>query len=74
MLLKNIGLDTMILFTKGTVFGQLKIPMMFSINLNVKTFRLLNCLLIVYYITSSSSDFIEAFNDDLLNIDNIYFD
>ena len=73
----------MILFTKGpelTVFGQLKIPMMFSINLNLKTFRLLKCLLIVYYITSSSSDFIEAFNsilrylDDLLNIDNIYFD
>ena len=44
---KNIGLDTMILFTKGTeltIFGQLKILMMFSINLNLKTFRLLNCL------------------------------
>ena len=42
---KNIGLDTMILFTKGTEltrFGQLKILMMFSINLNLKTFRLLN--------------------------------
>ena len=41
---KNIGLDTMILFTKGTeltIFGQLKILMMFSINLNLKTFRLL---------------------------------
>ena len=25
-------------------FGQLKIPMMFSINLNLKTLRLLNCL------------------------------
>ena len=37
----------MILFTKGTeltIFGQLKILMMFSINLNLKTFRLLNCL------------------------------
>ena len=45
----------MILFTKGTeliIFGQLKIPMMFSINLKIKTFRL----------------------EDLLNIDNIYFD
>ena len=44
---KNIGLDTTILFTKGaelTIFGQLKIPMKFSINLNLKTFRLLNCL------------------------------
>ena len=41
---KNIGLDTMVLFTKGTeltIFGQLKIPMMFSINLNLITFRLL---------------------------------
>ena len=40
---KNIGLDTMIRFTKGTeltIFGQLKILMMFSINLNLKTFRL----------------------------------
>ena len=27
-----------------TIFGQLKILMMFSINLNLKTFRLLNCL------------------------------
>ena len=36
----------MILFTKGTeltIFGQLKILMRFSINLNLKTFRLLNC-------------------------------
>ena len=44
---KNIGLDTMILFTKGTeltIFGQLKIPMKFSVNLNLKTFRLLNRL------------------------------
>ena len=43
---KNIGLDTIILFTKGTeltIFGQLKIQMIFSINLNLKTFRLLNC-------------------------------
>ena len=42
-----VMLDTMILFTKGmelTIFGQLKILMMFSINLNLKTFRLLNCL------------------------------
>ena len=33
---KNIGLDTMILLMKGTeltIFGQLKIPKMFSINL-----------------------------------------
>ena len=39
---KNIGLDTMILFTKGTeltIFGQLKILMMFSINLNLKNFQ-----------------------------------
>ena len=44
---KNIGLDTMIQFTKGTeltIFGQLKVLMMFLINLNLKTFRLLNCL------------------------------
>ena len=44
---KNIGLDTMILFTKGTeltMFGQLKIPILFSIDLNLNTFRLLNCL------------------------------
>ena len=43
---KNIALDTMILFTKGTeliIFGQLKIPMKFSINLNLKTLRYLNC-------------------------------
>ena len=36
----------MILFTKGTeltIFGQLKVLMMFSVNLNLKTFRLLNC-------------------------------
>ena len=48
---KNIGLDTMILFTKGTelkIFGQLKILMMFSINLNLKTFRLLNCLRMIF--------------------------
>ena len=48
---KNIGLDTMILFTKGTeltIFGQLKILMMFSINLNLKTFRLLNCLHMIF--------------------------
>ena len=41
----------MILFTKGTeltVFSQLKIRMMFSINLNLKTFRLLNCLHIIF--------------------------
>ena len=48
---KNIGLDTMILFTKETeltIFGQLKILMMFSINLNLKTFRLLNCLHMIF--------------------------
>ena len=41
----------MILFTKGTEltsFGQLKIPMKFSINLNLKTFRLLNCLHMIF--------------------------
>ena len=35
----------MILFTKGTeltIYGQLKILMMFSINLNLKLFRLLS--------------------------------
>ena len=49
--LNNIGLDTMILFTKGTeltIFGQLKIPMMFSINLNLNTLRLLNCLHMIF--------------------------
>ena len=29
-------------------FGQLKIPMMFSINLNLKTSRLLNCLHMIF--------------------------
>ena len=41
----------MILLTKGTeliIFGQLKILMMFSINLNLKTFRLLNCLHMIF--------------------------
>ena len=41
----------MILFTKGTeltIFGQLKILMMFSINLYLKTFRLLNCLHMIF--------------------------
>ena len=41
----------MILFTKGTeltIFGLLKILMMFSINLNLKTFRLLNCLHMIF--------------------------
>ena len=40
---KNIGLHTMILFTKGTeltIFGQLIISTIFSINLDLKTFRL----------------------------------
>ena len=44
----------MILFTKGTeltIFGQLKILMMFSINLNLKTFRLLNCLHMIDFST-----------------------
>ena len=39
---QNIGLDTMILFMKGTeltIFGQLKILMMLSINLNLKNFQ-----------------------------------
>ena len=48
---KNIGLDTMIMFTKRTeliIFGQLKILMMFSINLNLKPFRLLNCLHMIF--------------------------
>ena len=47
---KTIGLDTNILFTKGTEltsFGQLKIPMKFSINLNLETLRLLNGLHII---------------------------
>ena len=46
---ENIGLDTMILFTKGTelaIFCQLKIPMKFSINLYLNTFWLLNCHMI----------------------------
>ena len=40
-----------VLFTKGTeltIFGQLKILKMFSINLNLKTFRLLNCLHMIF--------------------------
>ena len=44
---QNIWLDTIILFTKGTeliIFGQLEIPMKLSINLNLKTLRVLNCL------------------------------
>ena len=48
---KNIGLDTMILFKKETeltIFGQLNIQMMFSINFNLKTFRLLNCLHMIF--------------------------
>ena len=35
---KNIGSDVLILFTKGmelTIFGKLKIPMKFSINLDL---------------------------------------
>ena len=51
LLLKNIGIDTMIQFTKGTeltIFDQLKILMMFSINLNLQTFRLLNCLHMIF--------------------------
>ena len=46
MLLKNIGLDTMILFTKETeltIFGQLNIPVKFSLNLNLKTLRAAVC-------------------------------
>ena len=39
-------------------FCQLKVPTMFSINLTLKTFRLLNCLHMifytVYYVTASS--------------------
>ena len=41
----------MILSTKGmelTMFGQLKILMMFSINLDLKTFRLLNFLHMIF--------------------------
>ena len=38
-----------------TIFGQLKIPIKFSINLNLKFLRLLNCLhmifLLLYYVT-----------------------
>ena len=48
---KYIGLDTMLLFTKGTeltIFGQLKIPVKFSINLNLKLLRLLNCLHMIF--------------------------
>ena len=48
---KNIGIDTMILIMKGaelTIFGQLKLPIKFSINLNLITFRLLNCLHMIF--------------------------
>ena len=51
LLLNNIGLDPVILFAKGTelaIFDQLKIPMVFSINLNLGTFRLLNCLRVIF--------------------------
>ena len=58
---KNIGLDTMILIMKGaelTIFDQLKLPIKFSVNLNLITFRLLNCLHMIfytaYYVTLSS--------------------
>ena len=37
-----------VLGTELTIFGQLKILMMFSINLNLKTFRLLNCLYMIF--------------------------
>ena len=39
---KDTGLDTTVLFTKMTeftIFGQLKIPMKFSINLNLKNLK-----------------------------------
>ena len=51
LLLKNIGLDTMILFTKRmelTIFGHLKVPMKSSINLNLKPLRLLNFLYMIF--------------------------
>ena len=47
---KKKRLDIMILFTKGTeltIFGQLKIRK-FSINFNLKTLRLLNCLHMIF--------------------------
>ena len=54
-------LKTTILFTKGTaltIFGRLKIPInlnlnKFSINLNLKTLRLLNCLHMSTYVFST---------------------
>ena len=42
----------MILFTNGTeltIFDPLKIPMKFSIDLNLKTLRLQNCLHMIFY-------------------------
>ena len=47
----NIGLDTKVLFTTGTeltIFDQLKIPVKYSINLNLKTLRLLNYLHVIF--------------------------
>ena len=48
---QNIGLDTMILLIIGTeltIFGQLQIPVSISINLNLKAFKLLNCLHMIF--------------------------
>ena len=67
---KNIELDTMILFTKGTeltIFGQLKILMMFSINLNLKAFRLLNCLHMIFLHTTLPHHLIKDKLIDLIN-------
>ena len=65
----------MILFTKGTeltIFDQLKILMMFSINLNLKTFRLLNCLHMIFSILYTMLPH-HLINDKLIDLINRTF-
>ena len=61
----------MILFTKGTElpFWSIKIQMKFSINLNVKTLRLLNCLHMIFstLYTTLPHHFIKDTLIDLIN-------
>ena len=63
----------MLLFTKGTeltTFGQLNIPMMFSINLNLKTFRLLNCLHMIFL--HCILRYLNLIKDKLIDLINVY--
>ena len=62
----------MTLFTKGTEltsFGELKVPTKFSINLNLKVLRLLNCLYMIFSIlyTTLPHNLIKIKLIDLIN-------